>query len=308
MTCEDVRRSIPLIEYAEISFDEEESVHAHFAECATCRMEFERERALHNLLDQRELDVSPFQLRRSRDQLAASIAAERAHGSPSMSWWASLKSAFSASSWAPTFAKPAGALALVALGFFAARLVPSGNAFGIQAGVLDPANARVRYAESDQQGKVQLVVDETHQRVISGRLDDSRIRALLLAAAKDPSDPGLRVESVDILKSRPESDDIRTALVYALQHDANAGVRLKALEGLKPYASQPDVRKALSAVLLGDDNPGLRTQAIDLLTQNPNQEHIVGVLQELMHKEENGYVRLRCEKALRQMKASVDSY
>lgn len=309
MTCEDARRSLPFIQYAEISFDEEELVHAHLAECAACREEFALGKALHNVLDERELDLSPFVLRRSRDQLAEAIEAERAHGGRHSSWWAGIEDAFKGTSWRPSFAKPAGALAFLALGFFFAKITPLVSSGGMQAGLLDPSNSRVRYVEPGPQGRVQLVVDETRQRVISGRIDDSQIRALLLSAAKDPSDPGLRVESVDILKSRTESDDVRTALVYALQNDANAGVRLKALEGLKPYASQPDVRKALSQVLLTDNNPGLRTQAIDLLTQNSNEQHVVGVLQELMRRhEDNGYVRLRCEKALRGMKASVDTY
>jgi hypothetical protein len=308
MTCEDARRSIPFIQYAEISFDEEELVHAHLAECAECRAEFELGKALNSALDERELDLSPFLLRRSRDQLAAALETQRANSARHSSWLAGIRSAFGATTWMPSFAKPAGAVALLALGFFGARLTPFAS-IGMQAGLLDPSNSRVRYVEPGPQGRVQLVVDETRQRVISGRIDDSQIRALLLSAAKDPSDPGLRVESVDILKNRTESDDVRTALVYALGNDANAGVRLKALEGLKPYASQPDVRKALSQVLLTDNNPGLRTQAIDLLTQNSNEEHVVGVLQELMRRhEDNGYVRLRCEKALRGMKASVDTY
>jgi hypothetical protein len=309
MTCEDARRSIPLMEYGEISFDQEELVHAHLEQCAECRAEVEREKALHSLLDDRELDVSPFQLRKSRDQLAAAIQAEQQH-SRLFAWWVDVKNAFGATAWFPTVARPAGALALIALGFFGARFTPLGTGAGMQtAGVFDPSNARVRYVEPGQRGEIQLVVDETRQRVISGRIDDSEIRALLLAAAKDPSDPGVRVESVDVLKSHTGADDVRTALVYALQHDSNAGVRLQALEGLKAYAGEPDVRKALSQVLLTDDNPGLRTQAIDLLTQNSNEQHVIGVLQELMRRnEDNGYVRLRCEKALHAMKASIDTY
>jgi hypothetical protein len=210
--------------------------------------------------------------------------------------------------WIQSALRPAGAVALVAVGFFGARLAPVAGIGHQSAGLFDPNSARVRYVEPGPSGQVQLVVDETRQRVISGRLEDAQIRALLLTAAKDPSDPGLRVESVEILKNRSESDEVRSALLTALLHDTNSGVRLKALEGLKPFASQPDVRKALSQVLLADDNPGLRTQAIDLLTQNSNQEHVVGVLQELMHKENNEYIRQRCEKALRGMKASVETY
>ncbi len=281
---------------------------AHLGECEACRAEFEVEQKLHQVLDERELEVSPFLLRRSRDQLTERVAAERAHRRGALGWWTELKNAVGFTIWMPGFGKPISALALVALGFFGARFTPLAPGVGMQASLAAPSNSRVRYVEPGSQGSVQLVVDETRQRVISGRLDDSHIRALLLSAAKDPSDPGLRVESVDILKNRTESDDVRTALVYALQNDANPGVRLKALEGLKAYASQPDVRKALSQVLLTDDNPGLRTQAIDLLTQNSNEQHVVGVLQELMRKEDNGYIRLRCEKALRGMKASVDMY
>jgi hypothetical protein len=35
---------------------------------------------------------------------------------------------------------------------------------------------------------------------------------------------------------------------------------------------------------------------------------MVSVLQELMDKEDNGYIRMRCQKALREMNASVESY
>ena len=127
--------------------------------------------------------------------------------------------------------------------------------------------SRVRYVEPVSPGRVQIVLDETRQRVLSGSVDDEAIQRLLLTAAKDPSDAGLRVESVDLLKNNSQSAEIRKALVYSLQHDPNAGVRLKALDGLKQFAEDPDTRQALTQVLLKDDNPGVRTQVIDLLVQ-----------------------------------------
>jgi hypothetical protein len=130
---------------------------------------------------------------------------------------------------------------------------------------------------------------------------------LLLTAAKDPSDAGLRVESVDLLKNNPQSAEIRTALVYALEHDSNAGVRLKALDGLKQFAEDPNTRQALTHVLLTDDNPGVRTQVIDLLVQR-HTEAMVGVLQELMEKDDNGYIRMRSQKVLQEMNASAETY
>lgn len=301
MNCEKVRGKLALLLYGELPLDEEELVEAHLDGCGECRAARVRERALQDVLDRRELMPSPALLREARARLDAALGAEAARGR----LWERVKSYF----WLPPVGKPAGAVALLAIGFFAARLLPLGNLPGIDsAGVFDPNTARVRYVEPGQSGQVQIVVDETRQRVFSGRLDDARIRGLLMAAAKDPNNPGLRGESVEILKSQSEDGDVRNALLYALQHDSNVAVRLKALEGLQPYVAHPDVRKALSHTLLADDNPGIRTQAIDLLMNGNQQQHLVGVFQELMRKEDNGYIRLRCEKALHAMKASVETY
>ena len=198
---------------------------------------------------------------------------------------------------------------MLVLGFVGARLAPNSllgpwRAAGM---VSEPVTSRVRYVEPVSAGRVQIVVDETRQRVLSGRLEDQSIQRLLLTAAKDPSDAGLRVESVDLLKNQPQSAEVRRALLYAVQHDPNAGVRLKALDGLKEFADDPETRQTLTQVLLKDDNPGVRTQVIDLLIQH-HSDAMVGVLQELMNKEDNDYIRMRCQKALHEMNASVETY
>jgi HEAT repeat protein len=82
---------------------------------------------------------------------------------------------------------------------------------------------------------------------------------------------------------------------------------LKALDGLTQFADDPDTRKALTRVLLTDDNPGVRTQVIDLLVQR-HTDAMVGVLQELLEKEDNGYIRMRCQKVLGEMNASAETY
>ena len=100
---------------------------------------------------------------------------------------------------------------------------------------------------------------------------------------------------------------IRSALLEAVRHDPNAGVRLKALDGLKSFAGDSETRKALTQVLLTDDNPGVRTQVIDLLIPQ-RSDAMVGVLQELMVKEDNDYIRTRVQKALHEMNASIETY
>jgi len=100
---------------------------------------------------------------------------------------------------------------------------------------------------------------------------------------------------------------LRGTLLFALEHDPNPGVRLRAMDALQPYAGAPEVRSALAKALLADDNPGIRTQAIDLLVLKKG-DAIVGLLQELVQKESNDYVRLRCQRALQEMDASVGTF
>jgi HEAT repeat protein len=171
----------------------------------------------------------------------------------------------------------------------------------------EPLVARVRSVQPDASGRVQISLEEVRNRVVSGRMDDGNIQRLLMAAAREETDPGVRVESVDILKDHAASAEVRAALLNSAAHDGNPGVRMKALEGLKRFAAADDVRKTLAQILLKDDNPGVRIQAIDMLTSHRDAA-MVGVLQNMVGKEDNSYVRWRCEKALKEMNASVGTF
>ncbi|HTR38460.1 MAG TPA: HEAT repeat domain-containing protein [Bryobacteraceae bacterium] len=312
MNCEEARKSFPLLLYGELSFDEEERLEAHIDECAACREALARDKALWRELDSAELHPTQDLLEDARAELKSRLAAARPMRE---SFWDKIRDGFSIHfHFAPGLGQVAGAAVMLALGFFAARVTPGslGGAFHA-AGLAEPVTSRVRYIEPDGPGKVQIVLDETRQQVLSGSVEDPSIQRLLLAAAKDPSDAGVRVESVDLLKNEPQSAEVRQALLYALQHDPNAGVRLKALDGLKAFAEDPETRRTLTHVLLNDDNPGVRTQVIDLLIQQHDSlrqrnDAMVSVLQELMEKESNNYIRMRCQKALTEMNASVESY
>ena len=225
------------------------------------------------------------------------------------SFWDKIRQGFTINfHFAPGIMQPIGALAMLVIGFFGARVTPASFLGSFHtAGLVDPASSRVRYVEPMGPGKVQIVVDETTQRVLSGAIDDQSIQRLLLTAAKDPSDAGLRVESVNLLKNQPQSAEVRSALLDVVQHDSNAGVRLKALDGLKDFADDPETRKTLAKVLLKDDCPGVRTQVIDLLIQH-HADSMMGVFQEVMGKEQNGYIRMRCQRALHEMNASAETY
>ncbi len=312
MTCEAVGKNVSLFLYGELSLEDEQAFQDHIDACAACRKTFEAGRAMHELLDARDQEVPPSLLARCRRDFEEKIDAM---APARVSWLDALRRLFTGGgSFWPALARPAGAVALVALGFAGARILtpgPSGDSpirpFAPAAATGEPVVTRVRYLQPEPSGQVRLMVEETRQRYLQGDPQDERIQQLLLTAARESSDPGVRTDSVEILKQRAASNEVRDALLHALRYDANPGVRLRALDGLKQHASEPQVRNALVEALLRDDNPGVRTQAIDLLVQH-KEGALVGVLQELLQTESNSYVRLRSERALKEMNASVGTF
>jgi HEAT repeat protein len=302
LKCETVKQNLSLFLYGELSFEEEERMQAHLAGCANCQAELARAERLHRAIDTIEEPLPADLLVGARRNLRLTIASEASRRADA-SIWSRLMPPFGGGTW--TW-KPAAGLALIALSFLGGRFSSLPNSLPAVAGfgASSPVATRVAYIEPAAQGRgVQIVLDETHRRVVEGDLGDESIKRLLLAAAKDPNDPGLRVESVEMLCSRSGEAEIRSALLYALEHDSNPGVRSKAIEGLKTFAKDPQTRQVLARVLLKDASPVVRAQAIDVLTQVRDKD-MVAPLQELLRKEDNDYVRLRTQSVLREMKAS----
>jgi hypothetical protein len=312
MTCDAVRKAIPLYYYGEVAPDVEDGIEEHLDGCAACREEWDRQKSMAAALNRQELAPPPELLAECRHELARAIyreatpAVRRTASDP----WGLFREAI-LSLWRPgiRFRRPAGAVAFLALGFLVARFTGSWPASSSFAGFTAPdaVVSSIRSVQPDNSGRVQISLDETRTRVIAGRLDDRNIQRLLLAAAREQDNPGVRVESVGLLKDQSSSAEIRGALLEALTHDPNPGVRLKALEGLKSFASDTEVRKTLAQVLLKDQNPGVRIQVIDLLIANQDGA-TVRILQTLIGKEDNNYVRMRCQNALRDMNASVGTF
>ncbi len=312
MNCDDAIRALALYEYGELDSATEENLEHHFHSCLSCRREWERHQALSQALHRRELEPPADLLSECRRELARSLDREAAPGSrpakhPS---WFPFRDTFHAI-FGPHL-RPGQVLAgagLLALGFLSGRLNAPWSAGGNLAGLVPEGMvSRVRSVQPDNSGRVQIAVDETRQRMVSGRFDDPAIQQLLLAAAREEDNPGLRVESVELLKGQcGGSMEIRGALVDAIENDPNPGVRLKALEGLKSLAADAAIKKTLTQVLLKDNNAGVRIQVIDLLMTH-RDESMVGVLQTVVDREENRYVRMRCRKALQEMNASVGTF
>jgi hypothetical protein len=306
ITCQEAQSQFWLLQYGELTFDQEERVETHLDECSDCRAKFEREKDLFTAFDSAAVEPSASLLRQCRADLAARLESEPAPRTARLGWWEQFTHAITGG----MVLRPAGALALLALGFVGARLMPTVLNTPLL-GVAEAGINRVRDVKTDPDGSVRIVVDETRQRTLSGGLDDRRIRGLLLEAARDPNDAGLRQQSLSLLNARAQFADVRDALLYALRHDQNAGIRLNAMQGLKAFVAEPEVRGVLSQALLSDPNPGVRMQAIDLLTDtsgNNMDRQMVGTLQEMMLREDNTYLRERSQKILEALNASTEIY
>lgn len=311
MSCEQVANELPLYNYGELTQEEEERVEQHLSTCGACTAELGRVRAFSDLMN-RQPDMlepnrlEPGLLERCRSELIRTIRVQGIDRGPRPSWYSRLHSFMNMG---VGMRIPAGALALVALGFLAGKVAPGNLPFlGAENGGSQQAGfVTVRSVEPGANGQVHIAYDNVSRRSLSGSVDDKHVRDLLLSSVHDESNAGVRVNAVGVMKAHADEPDVRNALTDALLHDPNTGVRMEALEALRPYSAEPSVRKALTAALLGDANAGIRVKVIDLLTASKDPS-LVGPLQTAVQNEENGYVRARASNALVDMNASVGSF
>jgi hypothetical protein len=149
---------------------------------------------------------------------------------------------------------------------------------------------------------ISIKYDTVSTQEAQGSLNDQRIQQLLLFAARNNYNSGVRMDSVDLLTQEPNNSHVREALMYALRYDSNPGVRLKALDGLGAYVkSDPRVRDALLEDLLQDSNPGARTEALHLLEPVRADGSVRSVLQKLAESDQNQYIRSQARLMLAQL-------
>ncbi len=149
--------------------------------------------------------------------------------------------------------------------------------------------------------------------LVQGNLDDTDVRRVLTFVVENGQrfDPGLRLDSVDVLRTRSSDSDVRQALCAAARKDRNPGVRLRALEALRGFEQDELVRPTLLHALVSDENVGVRIEAINSLQTGLrivaekggtlNDPSLLGALRDRVLNDPNSYIRMQSAAAIHQL-------
>jgi hypothetical protein len=307
MKCEWVKENVLLYVYNELPDDARYELEQHLARCADCTAELKTTRKFHAMLSELPVEEpSPNLVAASRMRLQEGLeSAEQDR------FWHRL--IFDPAAWLRQvrFA-PALAAAIFIVGFAGGIgttykvLSGSGGASIASGPVSAPAESSITGIQSITQNPgsnhISIKYNTVSTQEAQGSLNDQRIQQLLLFAARNNYNSGVRMDSVDLLTQEPNNSHVREALMYALRYDSNPGVRLKALDGLGAYVkSDPRVRDALLEALLQDSNPGARTEALHLLEPVRADSSVRAVLAKLAQSDQNQYIRSQARTVLSEL-------
>lgn len=304
MNCDWVQQNISLYLYDELADDERHELEQHIQRCRSCATE---------LADQREFQAqmnglpveepSASFLASARMRLQEALETTEQH----RTWYQRL--AFDPTAWLRQVRfSPALAAVLLIVGFGSGLGTmysalggkaphPSGQTAAVQEASIGGITAIDRKPNSDS---VQIHYDRIVPESVEGSMSDPKIQELLAFAAKNNvNNSGVRLDSVDLLTSKPDDPRTREVLTYALRYDSNPGVRLKALDGVSSYVKQDiRVRNAVLEALLNDSNLGVRSGALHALEPVSADSSVRMALQQLAKEDPSAYIRTESERVL----------
>ncbi|HZQ24746.1 MAG TPA: HEAT repeat domain-containing protein [Terriglobales bacterium] len=309
MKCEWVKQNLLLYVYNELADDARYELEQHLGRCPDCASELKATRKFHATLSEFPVqEPTPNLVTAARMRLQEAL-----EGTSQGGFWQRLT--FDPGNWLRQVRfSPALAAAILILGFAGGvgatyKMVSSSGPEVASVGkqnLPQPAESTITGIRSITQepgsNQISIQYDTVSTQQAAGSLNDQRIQQLLLYAARNNYNSGVRLDSVDLLTQKPDDVHVREALMYALRYDSNPGVRLKALEGLGPYVKDDTrVRDAVLQALINDANPGVRTQALHLLEPVKADSSVRSVFQKLAESDQNQYIRSQARTVMAQL-------
>jgi hypothetical protein len=306
MKCEWVRENITLHVYGELADDARHELEQHVERCGDCAAELKAEQEFHALLSQdRAVEPTPNLLAASRMRLQEGLEAVEPGG-----FWQRL--AFDPANWLRQVSfSPALASVILILGFAGGvgtsyRVFDRPTPGPVNVTATIPTESSITGIQSITQdpgtNQINIKYNTVSTQQTQGSMNDQRIQQLLLFAARNNYNSGVRMDSVDLLTQKPDVSQVRDALIYALRYDTNPGVRLKALDGLGGFVKDDvRVRDVVLEALVNDTNPGVRTEALRLIEPVKADGSVRGVLMTLAAKDQSQYIKSQARTMLAQL-------
>lgn len=307
MKCDWVKDNLIFLIYNEVEDDARFEMEQHLARCPECTAELKAARKFHATLSQDTVsEPSPSLLAASRMRLQEALETTTQGG-----FWNRL--IFDPGAWLRQVRMaPALAAVIFIVGFGGGiatmrqfsgsttpTLVGSTEPIPVQASSITGIRSITQEPGSNQ---VNIKYDTVSTQEAQGSLNDQRIQQLLLFAARNNFNSGVRMDAVDQLTQEPDSPNVRELLIYSLANDSNPGVRLKALDGLSSFVRQDvRVRNAVLQALVNDDNPGVRVQALHLVEPLKADSGVRSVLTQLSQTDRNLSIRSQARAMVAQM-------
>jgi hypothetical protein len=299
MNCEWVQQNVTLYVYDELADDARHEVEQHLNRCQNCAAELAAMRDFKQTMNAApQLEVTPNLLASVRMDLQ-----EVLEGVEQTSGWR--RFLFDPTVWLRQMKfSPALAAVLLIVGFGGgiATMYQVKKDTGNPPTPTPQQEASISGIKTINQGpngEVQIQYDRTLPGSAAGTLNDQKIQQLLLLAARDNVNSGVRMDSIDLLNKKADDPQVREALIFALRYDTNPGVRLKAMEGLAGQVkSDIWVRNAVLEALLNDNNPGVRTGALHALEAVKTDTRVRAALSELAKDDPNQYIRSESRRVL----------
>ena len=313
MKCDWVRQNILFYVYNELEDDARYEVEQHLARCPECATELKATRKFHATLSETAVaEPTPNLLAASRMRLQEALETTRQGG-----LWHRL--ILEPATWLRQIRmSPALAAVIFIVGFGGGigatyNFLSARGGEGVVTGSLGSGNpsqplessaiAGIRSVTQEPgSNQVSIKYDTVSTQEAQGSLNDQRIQQLLLFAARNNYNSGVRMDSVDVLTQTPDDSRVREALMYALQNDSNPGVRLKALDGLSGFVRQDArVRDGVLRALISDTNSGVRMLALRLVEPMKTDSNVRSVLIRLSQTDQNVSIRSQARTMLAQM-------
>jgi hypothetical protein len=309
MKCEWVRENIVLQVYGELADDARHELEQHVERCADCAAELKAEQEFHALLAQdRASEPTPNLVAASRMRLQEALETAKQG-----SFWSRL--AFDPANWLLQMKfSPTLAAAILIVGFLGgvgtmreiSRPTTTAGVSNIPSQTAVPTEASITGISSIVQepgtNQISIKYNTVSTQEAQGSLNDQKIQQLLLYAARNNYNTGVRFDSVDLLAQKSGDAQVRDALIYALQNDTNPGVRLKSIGALGNYVKDDtNVRDAVLRALVNDSNSGVRIEALRLIEPVKADGSVRGVLMALAAKDQSTYIKSQARTMLAQL-------